>query len=471
MLWQEFSSFVSRMSIRGFGSSITSGWMQVILSSVIMARDKGSVTELIRGLNLKENCYNSFLNFFSTTSINLEIVISGFFDWVSEKCDSKIYKIRGKYLFIADGKKVSKEGKYMPGVKSLHQDSENSGKARFIMGHHFQMIGLAVGSLNFGYLFLPIMCLFAEKMKRSPNEKKTIFTRLIENLSLLKKRTGGYLVADAYYSVGTLMKELREMSMLLITRVAHNTVGYKPCNKKNNNDKKGRKQKYGEKVKLIDIFNTANFTEQEVFLYGEYQKIQTYCINLLWKPLGQSVRFVLVIMPNGKKIILMSQDNTLTAKEIVEAYGIRFKIEVGIKVACQEIGTFAYRFWSKYVKKIKRGSGAQCTHRYNEEAKEALHKKEKSYEVYTQIGCMVQGFLVYLSVFFKDEVLTNFNDWYRTTPDKKYPSEAITISVMQASFWEFCQSNQNNFDWIKLIIKNQRSAGFYLFIKQILSFR
>jgi len=49
---------------------------------------------------------------------------------------------------IGDCIKVSKEGKKMPGSKKLHQDSENSGKATYIFGHNFGVLGLLIGKLN-----------------------------------------------------------------------------------------------------------------------------------------------------------------------------------------------------------------------------------------------------------------------------------------------------------------------------------
>jgi len=36
----------------------------------------------------------------------------------------------------------------MPGVKRLHQDSDNSGKGATIWGHHFGYVGLLIGHLK-----------------------------------------------------------------------------------------------------------------------------------------------------------------------------------------------------------------------------------------------------------------------------------------------------------------------------------
>jgi hypothetical protein len=51
-------------------------------------------------------------------------------------------KIDERSILIGDHIKVGKEARYMPGVKKLHQDSENVGKAEYIFGHQFGMIGI-----------------------------------------------------------------------------------------------------------------------------------------------------------------------------------------------------------------------------------------------------------------------------------------------------------------------------------------
>jgi galactitol-specific phosphotransferase system IIC component len=51
-------------------------------------------------------------------------------------------KISKRSVLIGDHIKVAKEARYMPGVKKLHQDSENVGKSEYIFGHQFGMIGI-----------------------------------------------------------------------------------------------------------------------------------------------------------------------------------------------------------------------------------------------------------------------------------------------------------------------------------------
>ncbi|MCX7841483.1 MAG: hypothetical protein N2489_00200 [Clostridia bacterium] len=45
-------------------------------------------------------------------------------------------------MLIGEHIKLSKEARHMPGVKKLHQESENAGKAEYILGHQNGMLGI-----------------------------------------------------------------------------------------------------------------------------------------------------------------------------------------------------------------------------------------------------------------------------------------------------------------------------------------
>ncbi len=53
--------------------------------------------------------------------------------------------IQGRVVLVGDGMKQAKEGRRMPGVKRLHQESENDAKGEYIFGHLFGAIGILVG--------------------------------------------------------------------------------------------------------------------------------------------------------------------------------------------------------------------------------------------------------------------------------------------------------------------------------------
>ncbi len=72
--------------------------------------------------------------------------------------------------------------------------------------------------------------------------------------------------------------------------------------------------------------------------------LRYYTIDLLWRPVGQLVRFVLVEHPTRGRMIVMGTDLSLGALELIACYGYRFKIEVAFKQALHTLGTYAYHF-------------------------------------------------------------------------------------------------------------------------------
>ena len=130
-----------------------------------------------------------------------------------------------------------------------------------------------------------------------------------------------------------------------MTRAKSNVVGYddpppKTCGKK-------RPEKYGNKVKLIELFEDKldDFQKGTIEIYGEAKTVLFLCLDLIWKPVGEKVGFVLVI--DGKEnFILMCSDLTLSLQDIITADSYRFKIEVNFKVLKHLIGVFFYHFWA-----------------------------------------------------------------------------------------------------------------------------
>ncbi|WP_238403771.1 hypothetical protein [Paenibacillus paridis] len=71
-------------------------------------------------------------------------------------------------VLIGDGMKQTKEARRMPGVKKLHQESENFSKAEYIFGHLFGAVGILMGTPQ-KWFCLPLFI-------NLQNDVKTIFS-------------------------------------------------------------------------------------------------------------------------------------------------------------------------------------------------------------------------------------------------------------------------------------------------------
>jgi hypothetical protein len=142
------------------------------------------------------------------------------------------------------------------------------------------------------------------------------------------------IVLDAYFAVGPVLLILKTLVdsnghrlVHLVARAKSNVVGYEDPPPKTG--KKGRPKKYGKKVKLIKLFenNLNSFQDATIEIYRKKKTVFFHCLDLIWKPIGEKVRFVLVI-DGAESCILMCSDLTLSPQDIIKAYSYRFKIEV-----------------------------------------------------------------------------------------------------------------------------------------------
>ena len=59
-----------------------------------------------------------------------------------------LYMEGNLHVLVGDGVKQSKEGRRMPGVTKLFQESENSAKPDYIHGHMFGGLGILAGAAH-----------------------------------------------------------------------------------------------------------------------------------------------------------------------------------------------------------------------------------------------------------------------------------------------------------------------------------
>lgn len=272
----------------------------------------------------------------------------------------------------------------------------------------------------------------------------------------LKLPQACYLIADKYYCSGRFMKQLIESNIHIITMMKKNAVAY--YSPEPEPKRRGRPRKYGKKITLFDLFKQPMTFTQTTMPNNTKVTIEYATIQLLWRPLGQLVQFVLVRHPTYGNKIAMSTDLTLSSLDVILGYSLRFKIEVTFKQAIYQIGVFMYRFWLKMMVPKKRKSGDQQLQFASKEFKEKVHTKIRAYHLFMQLGFIAQGLIHYLSIHYYPLVREHFGTWLRTNRANTLPSEKVVALALNRTYLEFLLDVTKE-SIFKLFLRQRTSMG------------
>ena len=441
------------MSFRdAFPRGATFHWFVVAVFGFIVRLDHHGVSSSIRWLRVRDDFYETFLAFFRSDAVKLGTVLRHCQLLVAKRCAMRT--LGGALVLIGDGIKAAKEANFMPGVKKLHQESENSGKAPWIFGHHFGVVGMLAGiteklfciplaaELHEGALAL--RCLQGKKPpKVNGVEKTTVVTLMGELLAIVTRSLAEPCVAvlDAFFAAApmfaiakALTQENGERLLHIITRAKNNVVAYElqPCTYCG----RGRPPKYGRKIELRKLFSSManDFTAVTVNVYGETRTLAVLCLDLRWRPLQDTLRFVLV-KDGEQTFILICSDLTMAPAEIVGLYARRFKIEVTFKMIKHLIGGFYYHFWTK-AWQVPKGQSLTID-QLNDMPKAAqrlLADAMNAVEAFVNLAMIATGLLQLLAIEHAEDIRRR-HCWWMRTYSSEVPSEEMVKTVIQHEFY------------------------------------
>jgi len=434
-------------------------WCLVAFIGLVARTDTLGVTSIIRALSLGPVHYPALLHFFHSTAWCAQGLMARWWVWLADS--PWLFRHQGRLVLIGDHTKSPKDGRKMPAVVTLHQDSETASKPSFFRGHHWGVLAVLTHAAD-AWRATPLWAAIHEGTDDTDKTPKTVRIVNMARTILNTMRQKAYLVLDAYFSVGPVFAAAATATsdIFVLTRAKKTYVAFRPASPRKKG-KKGRSKKYGTKLHLYRLFDLKSwqgkFSTGSALVYDHRETIRYLVIDLLWKPIKGTVRFILVETSRGR-MVLMSSDLHLDPIAGLELYCHRVPIETLFNILKNTFGAFAYHFWSSYLAPVSRRPAANPDILPPSTNPRRTRETLAAIEKFVNLQFLVLGFLHLMAFRFPNEVRSVANCWLRTV-SRSIPSEFVTrqafVNLIKPSNFAVVGLN-----WITALIAPRQSAPY-----------
>lgn len=427
-------------------------WFVIVFAGLVMRTDTFGVTSIVRALFLPASAYPNLVHFFHSTAWSANSLLNCWRQWVLSH--HVAFTENGRIVLIGDHTKSPKDGRNIPNVTTLHQESETASKPSFFRGHEWGCVALLT-AVKSKFFATPLNA----EIHNDSSENDNRITRMVDMAGKIMESSQqeAYLVLDAYFAAGSTFDQARQWGdkLHILTRAKKNVTAFVPVETPKVK-KRGRPRLYGEKLKLMDLFDewSSLFLTDDIRVYQKVETIRYQLFDLMWKPTKSMIRFLLFETSRGR-IILMTSDLHMTHTTALKLYCHRVTIEIMFDVLKNILGGLKYHFWSKYLipasRRPKRGK--QATQQSLDPMK--THETQRAIEKFVSIQLVLLGFLQILALKFPDHVCKTALCWLRTS-GSEIPSEFVTKIAVSNLIRGFLNGSSKN--RIALFIRNKRKS-------------
>ncbi len=191
-------------------------WFVIVTVGLMLRSDKLGLTSVIRDLSLRTDCYECMAHFFRSRSWRLGSLRRRWSQTVEG--NAPLFRVGGMAVLGGDGVKQAKEGRRMPAVKKLCQESENSAKPEFIHGHMFGGLGILAGDPARKLFCIPLCLRLHDGMRAAAKWEK------LKGEAVLSSTYTVQMVEDAFHAVQTFGDSLLLLDRYLLSVPALETL-------------------------------------------------------------------------------------------------------------------------------------------------------------------------------------------------------------------------------------------------------
>jgi DDE superfamily endonuclease len=324
-------------------------YFQAYVWALMVVEGRKCLTRLARCVFFHQRALSSWERFLAEHRWSLTAVMACLVMLVVTRLGDQL-QVHGAYLLGKDTTLVAKTSKRMVGVQTWKDHSDNADRGTYLVGHHWNLVGL-ISPWGTRWLCWPLMMRLVPGLQGA---RQWIVGATVETMSFWDAAIAAILevtrclgeapvrvVADAFYSKAPFLNGLRARGIDVISRLRKDAVGWDDPEPPPPGTR-GRKPRYGRKWTLASLLTVVTPTRDRLTLYGKLTEV-VFVVRDVWlRDIAQKVR-VVVIEGAKEPYILVSTDLTLSALQIIELYGARFSIELTIRDLKQHFGLGDYQ--------------------------------------------------------------------------------------------------------------------------------
>ena len=312
-------------------------YFQSYVWALMVVEGRKCLTRLARCAFFHQRNLSSWERFLAEHRWSLTAVTERLVRLVVERLGAQL-QVHGAYLVGTDTTLVAKTTKRMLGVQKWKDHSDNADRGAYLVGHHWNLVGL-LSRWDTRWLCWPLVMRLVPGLKGA---RQWIVGDTITPMSFWDAAIAAILevtrglgkasvrvVADAFYSKAPFLNGLRARGIDVISRLRKDAVGWDDPEPQPPS-KRGRKPRYGRQWPLASLLTAEPPTRERLTLYGKLTEV-VFVVRDVWlREVAQKVR-VVVLEGAKEPILLVSTDLALSALQIIELYGARFSIELTIR--------------------------------------------------------------------------------------------------------------------------------------------